>query len=445
MPKSDFPNIYLGKNFWQVKIARKGDDGQTIKINKSFAFDATQPKTKKASLDRACEYRDEQMLSIFSEGERSNVDITLRILLNEFLLSTRLKEMKSEESVRQRIKFILKMPEWKVINDRPLRDLTTADFAKIFEEYIKLGKTPSTVNKFVAICSSLMKWAGHKTDKPEWSWIKERHGLFEYLYFKVDDARDRIPNDAEIQAILNATESDNLRHALKFLHTLALRRSEICALKWCDVYADDEVPYIHIVESKNNEERFLPLNDELIGELKIIKAAQTQKEAHLFVGKNGKALAPHALTRAFVRAIKRHNIAAEKKGVDKIDNLRLHDYRRRGISDILKNNKTISLIHLQKISGHKNLGVLSKRYVKMDIGQLSDAMYFKEEPVFKDRENVWSGKGRKPAWVQKLSEEELEKFRVVPAKAKDTVEIGGAEYAQFMAWRAVYESLNKSK
>lgn len=432
MSKSDFPNVYLGKNYWQVKISRKGSDGQIIKIAKSFAFDPTQPKTKKRSLDKACEYRDEQMVSIMGDGERSNVDLTFRHLLNEHLLSTRLKEMKSEESVRGRIKFMLKMPEWKPVLDKPFRDLIAADFAKILEGYREIGRAASTVNKFTSICSAVTKWAGHKVDRPEWTWVKERENLFEHLFYKVDDARERIPSDDEIEAILKATESDNLRHALKFLHTLAMRRSELCALKWCDVYLEEETPHFHIITSKNTEERFLPLNEELVQELHLIKESQTQEEAHVFVGKNRKALAPHALTRAFVRAVQRAGI----------ENLRLHDFRRRGISDILKNNKAISLIHLQKISGHKNLSVLSTRYVKMDLEQLDEAMYYKEEPVFKLGKDEWNGKGRKPSWVQKLSEEELEKCRVIPS-AGTTYEVNAQDFARYMAWNAIFNKAEK--
>ncbi|MCB5207808.1 site-specific integrase [Methylovorus mays] len=176
--------------------------------------------------------------------------------------------------------------------------------------------------------------------------------------------RNRRISDDEIQAVINATESDQLPRLVGLALETAARRSELAALKWVNV--DLKKNLIRLEDTKNGETRVVPLSPAAQA---ILKEVPRRIDGRVF------GLSPDSITQSFERAVKRArkeyeleclSMSADSDRYYLID-LNFHDLRHEATSRIAK--KVPNLIELASITGHKDLQML-KRYYHPDPEEL---------------------------------------------------------------------------
>ncbi|MYM30625.1 tyrosine-type recombinase/integrase [Duganella sp. CY15W] len=174
----------------------------------------------------------------------------------------------------------------------------------------------------------------------------------------------------------------------------AARRGEALQLNWADV--DFEKRSAYIAETKNGQPRSLPLRGDLVEQLKELP----QCEGGVFP-----ITAAH-LRKAWDRILERA----------KITDLRIHDLRHEGISQVAETAK-FSLIDLQKFSGHRDVRMLL-RYAHL----CTTHMAHKLDEAFSSEISVTVHRGRKRlklAEVARISQAEASSSNVIPLFGKD--------------------------
>lgn len=163
---------------------------------------------------------------------------------------------------------------------------------------------------------------------------------------KVPKLKPRTYKEWEFQALYKAA-SPHFRPILLCAYMTGMRRSEIASLKWKDV--DIEVGYIHMIESKNNESRSIPVAGALHETLLAMNESATNE--YVFAGPDGR---PYTSATSWKRA---WSTALKKSGIEKG---RFHDFRHTFVSSLIVNEKE-DFATVMALSGHKDISML-KRY-----------------------------------------------------------------------------------
>lgn len=155
--------------------------------------------------------------------------------------------------------------------------------------------------------------------------------------------RDRRVPETEIEAIFNATESQELRTIIKIAVETGMRRNELASLTW--EHVDLKKQTAHLPKTKTDVPRTVPLS---IAVVKALKAFGVKDEGPIF------RLRPESMSQAFERACKPHraNIAG----------VRFHDLRHEAPSRLFE--KGLNVMEVAAITGHKTLDML-KRYTHL--------------------------------------------------------------------------------
>jgi integrase len=146
-----------------------------------------------------------------------------------------------------------------------------------------------------------------------------------------------------------------------------MRRSEIAKLKWVNV--DLMGKYIHVVETKNNESRSIPIAEQLLFVLKGLKTKS--KSENVFNTHEGK---PYTNESYWNRA---WNTTLTKSGIDKC---RFHDLRHTFTSRLIVDEKE-DYVTVMALTGHKDISMLLRyshtreEAKKSAINKISDLNY----------------------------------------------------------------------
>jgi len=217
-----------------------------------------------------------------------------------------------------------------------LEHVKTYHLAKWRDEQIKQGKQPNTIRLHLAVLSHLYNVA-----KSEWG--------YEYLVNPVTHlARPKLPKvretritDQDITLIINNTTSSLLPSMIQLALFTGMRRSELVKLQWADVHWEKQ--YIHVKDTKNGEERFIPLTE---------KSAVVLKKMNK-INDRVFNITEHAVTVAFTRAIKRSQLI----------HMSFHTLRHEAITRFFEMGLTIP--EVASISGHKSWSML-RRYTHLN-------------------------------------------------------------------------------
>ena len=125
-----------------------------------------------------------------------------------------------------------------------------------------------------------------------------------------------------------------------------MRRGEIQKLEWSDV--DLEEGYIHVIESKNDEWRSIPIGSVLIDRLKNLK--QHSKTEYVFTTQDGK---PFTSRKSWDGAF---NNSIKKSGIEKCT---FHELRHTFVSNLIVREKE-DYATVMAISGHKDIRMLQR-------------------------------------------------------------------------------------
>jgi integrase len=202
------------------------------------------------------------------------------------------------------------------------------------------------------------------TKAEEWEMVERNpFGRGKSLLIKENNKRMRFLSEDEIARLLNACESRKHLHRIVkcALHT-GMRRGEILKLKWNQVLDG----FIYLRETKTNESRQIPINDELAIVFKEIRREQGLSSEYVFTYKpNAWKLfakgqeAEHIKAKPIKRIEKGFYTALEKAG---IEDFKFHDLRHTFASHLIM--KGASLKEVQELLGHKDIK-MTMRYAHL--------------------------------------------------------------------------------
>ena len=212
----------------------------------------------------------------------------------------------------------------------------------------RMTRTPATVNRYLAALSIVFSYACN-----EYGWMDD-NPMRKIRKNKEVANKDRYLTPDEIERLLHAcknfklrTENYNYETYLFVLIALSTgaRYSEIRNLTWKNV--DFEHRQFHFLNTKNKENRGVPMTDDVYRELKNFQKVRNIKSDSLWVTKNGEKLIDMRVR--FYKVLE----TAE------IKDCRFHDLRHTVASHIAMNGG--SLLDIAEVTGHKTMQMV-KRY-----------------------------------------------------------------------------------
>ena len=250
---------------------------------------------------------------------------------------------KSNETEDYKIKYLQTLP----IADTLLISVTPTKIAKLRDSLLAERK-PGTVCKYLAFISNCWniarkEWGINLPDNPV-SLIKKP---------VVKNRRDRILTSEEYKKLLHACSLSKL-YSMKgmfvFACASATRYGEILKLTRSDVDYSKRTAILR--DTKNGEDRIIPLTEEAI---KVLKEQPLTTSGHFFQASNDKF--KHYWNKA--------------KLIAGIENFRFHDCRAYSISLFFLPPYNFNIPTVAKISGHRSWKEL-ERYERMKPEQIVD-------------------------------------------------------------------------
>lgn len=205
-------------------------------------------------------------------------------------------------------------------------------------------RTGATVNRFIATLSHVLSFAVKERR------LLDRNPVADITRKKESRGRTRFLSDAERTALLAACEESEwpALHALVLLAiTTGARRGELISLKWADV--DMRAGRALVRETKNDEQRTLPLAGKALEALRALKLKGSARSEHVFPNPSG-----HPGPFEYFDS---HWYAALEAA--KIEDFHFHDLRHTTASMLAAQGA--SLLEIADVLGHKTLAMV-KRY-----------------------------------------------------------------------------------
>ena len=257
--------------------------------------------------------------------------ISLRKLIQRYMREV-LPTMRGGREDAIRLSAICKKP----IADFAITNLTPERIARYRDE--RLGQVAAgTVVRELAYLSSIINHA-----RREWG-LHVLNPISLVRKPTVGRGRDRVLSASEQSRLFEAAVPTGRKNPLTLpiiqlaLET-AMRRSELLAIKWCDVDLLGQTVVLHT--SKNGEGRVVPLSSRAVAILRGLPSASNA----VF------PITHHALAANFVRAVRKAGLA----------NVRFHDLRHTAITQM--SAKLPNVIELASVSGHRSLKMLQRYY-----------------------------------------------------------------------------------
>lgn len=158
--------------------------------------------------------------------------------------------------------------------------------------------------------------------------------------------RTRRVTDGELDRILAATESVELRIIARFAVATAMRRGEIMSMRWENI--DLSRSRVLLPETKNGRSRTVPLSRWAVA---LLESVGPRPGGAVF------ALRPDSVSQMFGYAAKRA----------RVNDVRFHDLRHEATSRLFE--KGLNQIEVSRITGHLTLSMLD-RYTHLDVSHL---------------------------------------------------------------------------
>jgi integrase len=209
-----------------------------------------------------------------------------------------------------------------------------------FKKEIALGRAPKTVNMYIQTLQTIWNIA-----RSQWAITLPALNPFALVtYNKVMNERDVTLNDDEFKRLLEESSKSKLNvltDMIKFASITAARYAEITGLLRCNTDLNKKTATF--IDTKNGENRTIPLHDDAIAILKKYPFGDK-----FF----------NVKTREIFRNY--YDKAREAAG---LPNFRFHDLRSFAIKKMLLSG--MSEIKVAAISGHKTLAILHRRYSRI--------------------------------------------------------------------------------
>ena len=230
---------------------------------------------------------------------------------------------------------------------RLLTDITPYDLEQFRNKRkatpIKTRK--KTRERSVANVNRILSTLRHAFSKAvEWNLIeKSPFSKCKRLFYREENERLRYLTDVEENRLLRNCTGHIKPIVITALNT-GMRLQEILSLQWKNVHLESSIePYIEIEETKNNQKRFIPLNDDL-GTL--FESIRNNHPEYVFIGTRGRPLL--SVKNPFATAL-------QKTG---ITDFKFHDLRHTFASHFVMNGG--DLLALKDILGHSSLKMVMR-------------------------------------------------------------------------------------
>ena len=209
-----------------------------------------------------------------------------------------------------------------------------------FKKEITVGRAPKTVNMYIQTLQTIWNIA-----RSQWGITLPSQNPFALVtYNKVMNERDVTLSDSEFKRLLEEAARSKLNvlaDMIRFASITAARYAEITGLLRCNTDLNKKTA--KFVDTKNGEDRTIPLHDDAVAILKKYPFGDK-----FF----------NVKTREIFRNY--YDKAREAAG---IPDFRFHDLRSFAIRKMLLSG--MSEIKVAAVSGHKTLAVLHKRYSRI--------------------------------------------------------------------------------
>lgn len=263
-----------------------------------------------------------------SEAESTLIKDILQRFNNEVLPTKR-----SQQSDQSRIKTLVE-----AFGDYRLSSLTPTQIAQFRDKRMKIVSAQSVIHELSLLNRVL------KTASLDWG-ITMPGGLPTAQVRKPvkPRGRDRRVTKEEIEAIVAASESNELRAIVTIAVESGMRRNELASLTWDEI--DIKKQTAHLPKTKTDVPRTVPLSKTAV---KALKSLGIKKEGKVF------ALQAESMSQAFERACEPHRA--------NIVGVRFHDLRHEATSRLFE--KGLNVMEVAAVTGHKTLDML-KRYTHL--------------------------------------------------------------------------------
>ena len=328
---------------WQARVQRRGYPDQS----KTFLTRADAERWA-----RQTESDIERGVFIDRKAEETT---TLETLINRYLeeITPRKKGAETEA---------MRLCKWasSPLGQRSLIAVKATDIAQWRDARIKQGKANNTVRLELAALSVVFEQA-----RKEWGFSSLENPVLQIRRPAPGKARDRRLFPGELDAILQATQSEALGPVINIALETAMRLGELFQLRWEDIDLNKHIAKLH--DTKNGDSRLVPLSHKAMSTIQAVPRKALR--GPIF------ELTTHAITVAFRRSVKRARQAYESSCVAdnvKTDpcflvDLHFHDLRHEAVSRLFE--KGLNVMETASVSGHRTLQML-KRYTHLNAEQL---------------------------------------------------------------------------
>lgn len=216
---------------------------------------------------------------------------------------------------------------------RSMARVRSADVAAVRDAWTADGHAPSTIVRRLAVLSRVFNLA-----RREWGMESLLNPVESVSKPRVANARSRRVTHDEIEAICTTTGSAELGSLIRLAVETAMRRGELCSLRW--EHVDLRARTAHLPHTKNGTARTVPLSTRAVDALKSLPR---RIDGRVF------GLKPDSVTQAFDRACQRAELAG----------LHFHDLRHEATSrlaDLLQAHE------LAKVTGHQDMRMVLRYY-----------------------------------------------------------------------------------
>lgn len=226
----------------------------------------------------------------------------------------------------------------------------------------KTTRSDATINRYMA-CLSIVLTKAVK----EWEWMEE-NPMFKVTKKKEPKGRIRFLTDDERKNLLIECRKSSYELYLLTLIAVSVgaRYSEILKLKWQNI--DFKGKMFHFMDTKNGENRGVPIPSMLLEELESFSKVRNIKSDYVFISPDGEKL---------IYFRDKFTDAVDAAG---IDDFRFHDLRHTAASYLAMNGA--SLLELAEILGHKTLAMV-KRYSHLTKKHTADLLERMNQKQFK--------------------------------------------------------------
>jgi integrase len=202
------------------------------------------------------------------------------------------------------------------------------------------GVKPATVNRELAMLSKAFSLAAK-----EWEWLKD-NPVSRVSKEKENNARDRwLSKDEEKRLLDNSPEW--IKQIIIFSLNTGLRLGELTGLEWSRVDISNKT--ILIDNSKNGEQRTIPLNKYALDVVTQRSRVRSLKCDYVFINRYGGKINSNSLRDAFRKILRKVEI----------DDFRLHDLRHSFATRLTQSD--VDLYKISKLLGHKDIK-MTQRY-----------------------------------------------------------------------------------